>query len=373
MVRRPSALPILSPRHWGRRLCIGGALLLPALLIACTGVTVRNDPATTSGGTGHGYDVAVRVDPPSLQQGQKATINYAFTDRQTHKPTVNLPVVGGVTVHTVVVSHDLKWFHTGQAVGPVGGAYPVNLRFESADSYEMYAEFTSAYTPTEQLVYTHTLSFGTNPAALEEPITLPENTSAARGNVYYGVAVKLDNGSPTGDDQPLVYHVGQSARFHYTLTVGDQPVRELEPFNGALGHLFIISADKEEFAHLRAQEATGGAQGGTTLESGAGGGSGSQSGNPVGQVGMNTPAPGSDTAVPILSPTVDTRGVGTTATVPLVEAGPTAQATFVRPTGFGPELTFEHTFEKPGQYKAWLQFLYHGQVVTADYVVRVAP
>jgi len=369
MVRHLSALPILSPRH----LCIGGALLLPALLIACTGVTVRNDPPTTSG-SAHGYDVTVRVDPPSLQQDQKATINYAFTDRKTGKPTVNLPTVGGVTVHTVLVSHDLKWFHTGQAVGPVGGAYPVNLRFENADSYAMYAEFTSAYTPTEPLIYTHTLSFGANPASLEEKITLPENTSAARGNVYYGVAVKLDNGSPTGDGQPLIYRVGQPARFHYTLTVGNQPVRELEPFNGALGHLFIISADKEAFAHLRAQEATAGGLAGTALEPGAGGGSGSQSGNPVGQTGATTPAPGSDTAVPVVSPTVDSRsGVNTTATVPPVVAGPTAQATFVRPTGFGPALTFDHTFEKPGQYKTWLQFFYHGQIVTADYVVRVAP
>ncbi len=370
MVRRLSALPRLSPLRFG----IGSTLVLAALLPACTGTTVRNDPPSVGAAT-HGYDVVIRVDPPTtMQQGQKATINYVFTDRKTGKQTTTLPMVGGVTVHTVGVSHDLKWFHTGQAVGPVGGAYPVNLRFEGADSYEMYAEFTSAYTPTEQLIYTHTLSFGAGPASLEEKVTLPENTSTGQGNVYYGVAVKLDNGAPQADGQPLVYHVGRPARFHYTLSVGGQPTHELEPYNGSLGQLYIISADKEAFAHLRAQEAAP-AMGNAEIDPSAGGGSGSQSGNPAGGgAGMTTPAPGGDTPVPAAGPTADTRsGSASAVTPPASAAGPTAQATFVRPTGGGPDLTFEHQFEKPGQYKTWLQFLYHGQVVTADYVVRVEP
>ena len=39
---------------------------------------------------------------------------------------------------------------------------------------------------------------------------------------------------------------------------------------------------------------------------------------------------------------------------------------------YGPEIAFHHTFTTPGLYKVWGQFLdHHGQVITADFVVRV--
>ena len=39
---------------------------------------------------------------------------------------------------------------------------------------------------------------------------------------------------------------------------------------------------------------------------------------------------------------------------------------------YGPEIAFRHTFAAPGLYKVWGQFLdHHGQVITADFVVRV--
>jgi Cu+-exporting ATPase len=41
-------------------------------------------------------------------------------------------------------------------------------------------------------------------------------------------------------------------------------------------------------------------------------------------------------------------------------------------TTYGPEIAFHHTFAAPGLYKVWGQFLdHHGNVITADFVVRV--
>jgi hypothetical protein len=303
-------------------------------------VTVRDDPANVTGKSGPGYNIAVAVDPPSVQRGQKATINYKITDPKSGKNVVNLPAFGGVTVHTTLVSQDMKWFQTGAATSAVGLSYPINLRFAEPGSYAMYAEFTSAYTPTERLIYTHTLSFGENVPSLEAPLTLQETTSTDQGNLFHGVAVRLDNGTPIAVGQPIVYHVKQPALFHYTLAESGQPVRDIAPLQGALGHLYIISADKEEFAHLYARESAALAQG-AMPEPGAGGGTGASGGNPSGAT--ETPA-----------------------------AQPTAPAASGAPN-YGPELTFEHEFEKAGQYKVWLQFLYHGDIVTADYVVRVDP
>ncbi len=334
------------------------------LVAACNGPTVRHE--SSSAGQ---YAVEVHVDPPNLQDGQKATFSYGFTNTRTGKPEVALPVVYGGTVRTTLVNHDLTWFRTGVASGPVAGVYPVNLRFGPPDSYRLYSEFTSAYTPTARLLYTETTAFGQDAPSLEQPAALAP--SADLQSSFYGVVVKLDTGG--------ALRAGQPATFHYTLSqVGTgTPVRDANPLDGAAAHLYVISADGEEFSHLVAREPPTGAMNAEN-EPTSGGSSGSQSGNPL--------APGRPGATPIGggTPAVTPTIVGTTAptagTTALASgtAGPTAgtagQSAAATPTpapGLGPDLTFAPTFTKPGLYKAWLQFLYHGQVVTADYVVNV--
>lgn len=371
MLRRvsvPSAHPQRARAgHWA---AIFGALATVMLLAACVGPTVREDPESV----GH-YQVAVRIDPPMLQYGQKATLNYAFTDQATGKQVINLPAEGNTTVHATLVNHDLTWFRTGKAVGPVGGAYPVNLKFNDPDAYRVFVEFSSGYTPTERLLYTHTLAFGNTDASLEEPAHLTETFRQPDGTygpvTYYGVGVTLDTGGALKAKEP--------ATLRYTLTLGDTPVRDLSPFDGALGHLFIISADGEEFAHRLAREAAPGTQN-SMYGPTEGGAIGSTSGNPEspGQPGtVPTPATigaaGTETPSAGQTPTVGMTPSGASGTMtPSGDvAGPSAQATPNLGTGLGPDLTFEHEFEKPGAYKLWLQYLYHGVVVTADYVVCV--
>jgi hypothetical protein len=334
----PSAV---SPaRLAGRARRLAPATLVPLLLLAaCTSPTIRNDPPSVGN-----YEVSIRVDPPSLQYGQKATINYTFTDKTTGKQVTNLPLVQNATVHTVLVNHDMTYFRTGQAAAPVGGAYPVNLHFNDPDSYRLYAEFTTGYTPTQVLVYTHTVQFGLNAPSLEEPAPLVESP-APRQNTFYGVTVGLDTGGPI--------KAGESTTLHYTLTTAEtgQPVRDLDPYNSAAGHVYILSADGEEYEHLVAGESIAGL-GNAQYEPTSGGMTGSTSGNPV--------APGQPNATALPGEATPTTG-----------ATPAAGATPAPRPPLGPDLTFEHKFEKPGLYKAWLQFLWHGQVITADYVIRV--
>ena len=341
MLRRLSDPSAVWPaRLAGRARRLAPAIAVPLLLLAaCTSPTLRNDPPSVGN-----YEVSIRVDPPSLQYGQKATISYAFTDKTTGKQVTNLPLVQNATVHTVLVNHDMSYFRTGQASGPVNGAYPVNLHFGDPDSYRLYAEFTTGYTPTQRLVYTHTLQFGLNAPSLEEPAPLVESPTP-RQNSFYGVSVGLDTGGPI--------KANESTTLHYTLTTAEtgQPIRDLDPYNHAAGHVYIISADGEDYEHLVAAEAVAG-MGNAEIEPTSGGMTGSTSGNPV--------APGQPGATALPGEATPTTG-----------ATPAAGATPAPRPPLGPDLTFEHKFSKPGLYKAWLQFLWHGQVVTADYVVRV--
>jgi hypothetical protein len=53
------------------------------------------------------------------------------------------------------------------------------------------------------------------------------------------------------------------------------------------------------------------------------------------------------------------------------DAGQHGHEAAALPAKFGPELSFEYTFPKPGFYKVWVQFNQGGAVHTVDYVVEV--
>src|SRR6476469_8292363 len=191
MLRRVSRVSeSRTPPNAARRMLLGAALALAlGALAACDGPTFVDAPRAVGQ-----YDVSVLMDPPSLHQGQKATLTYSFVDQKTGKPAVDLPLLGGAIIQTTLVNHDMQWFRTGTSDAPTAGGYPVNLRFGGPDSYRVYSEFTSGYTPTQNLVYSHTISFGNNPPSLEKPAPLIE--SSANENVFYGVAVRLDKSAP---------------------------------------------------------------------------------------------------------------------------------------------------------------------------------
>jgi hypothetical protein len=113
--------------------------------------------------------------------------------------------------------------------------------------------------------------------------------------------------------------------------------------------------------------------------SGSGSGTGAESGNPS-QVA--TPASNGTAVAGQATPTIGTGGLepppaGTSTTAnatPGYHPLPTVPPSTSMGGGiYGPNITFEHEFEEPGLYKLWGQFLYRGQVLTADFVVRVTP
>jgi Cu+-exporting ATPase len=121
------------------------------------------------------------------------------------------------------------------------------------------------------------------------------------------LAPKTVEGVTVALQAPQTIRAGEEAGFTFTLTRDGQPVTDLEAYLGAAAHVAVVSADSSEFAHTH----------GEAGDHGHGGAAG--------------------------APT----------------------------TPFGPRVSFEHTFAKPGLYKVWGQFSYQGRVITVPYVVEV--
>jgi len=138
----------------------------------------------------------------------------------------------------------------------------------------------------------------------------PLTVGAATGtaaNLTPDTTPQTVNGLTVALKSPASVMAGTEATFTFTLTRDGQPVTDLTQYLGAAAHVAVVSADSSLFAHTHGEEGD------------------------------------------------HTHG-----------------AAAVAPTGtFGPEVSFTHTFERPGLYKVWAQFNREGQVMTVPFVIEV--
>jgi len=129
------------------------------------------------------------------------------------------------------------------------------------------------------------------------------------------LATKTIDGVTVALDVPHAITAGRAARFTYRLTRDGHPVTDLAPYLGAAAHVAIVSEDTRAFAHTHGEA--------------AGQGNGHAGHGAMAEMEMDTV-----------------------------------------PAAFGPEVTFTHSFARPGLYKIWGQFGYHGRVLTVPFVVQ---
>jgi hypothetical protein len=365
-----------------RGMALAVALCFSLTLAACVGPTIVTGRATAGP-----FNVRLKIDPPTMQAGQKATLNFFFTDpANNNAPVTNLALVHERPLQVFVVDRQLAYFKHDESAGvSASNSYPVNILFGHEGTYYMFAEFAPTVTvtdtvtgkkvpkPGDTVVYSSTITFGTAGQVQEEAAPLNEDLRPKNAG---GVSIAL---STTND-----LRAGQPAHFVFNLSELGTPIHTIASYLGGAGHLIILDAEGQHFAHVLAQESTGAggteSGGGTDLNQTEGMGTGAESGNPS---QVNTPAPNGSPVAGLGTATAPPGG-GATATLaaatattnptPGVHPLPTAPpSTSLGGGTFGPDITFEHEFEEPGLYKLWAQFLYRGQVLTADFVVRVNP
>ena len=223
-------------------------------------------------------------------------------------------------MHLIAVSQDLQSFqHLHPEPTGTAGEYRVEATFDKSGTHLLFDEFTRASGAT--VVQRDELTVGapgSSPAQLAVDLA-PKTIGSTRVVLAGADAVR----------------VGQEATLTFRLTDAStgQPIRDLQPYLGAPAHGVILSEDAVRFAHTHGEAVGAGAS-----DPGAHAGAYGSADHRQGDHQHAKPATGATQA-----------------------------------TGFGPEIALHHTFDAPGLYKLWGQFQTHdGQVITADFVVRVA-
>jgi Cu+-exporting ATPase len=187
----------------------------------------------------HDAGVDVHVDVPAdTRAGEPTRVTVSLTDAETGARFDDIGRSHEVWMHLIATRADLGTF-THVHPEPTGrpGELAVEMVFPSAGEYVMNTEFRLK----GEMGDVHdreTISVAGQPV---QPVTLAESSRAA---VVDGVRVELD-GDP---------HVGGTTDFTFRLsdaTTG-APVDNLRPYLAAAGHVVIMRADGQTFAHEHA-------------------------------------------------------------------------------------------------------------------------
>lgn len=245
-------------------------------------------------------------------------------DAESGAPVGDFEVVHDKLMHLIVVKKDLSWFNHLHPKHEGNGVFTVAATLPSGGDFKLYAD----YTPKggEQEVAPHELSVeGISPIGpklvadkatgawlTKKVIAHPEGEPQAKGGATYEVALM---------PMPAKLEVGKDAMLHFQVRdAKGQPIKDLQPYLGAMGHAVILSEDTKSFLHS----------------------------HPMAEGEEHDMSKMGDDKMDMSK---------------MKESAP--------PKSGGPDVMFHTNFPTAGLYKAWGQFMHKGKIITAPFVLNV--
>jgi Cu+-exporting ATPase len=204
----------------------------PAMSVMMTAEVPPTDAADA------GVDVRLGL-PTDAQPGKRTKLVVTLVDERTGKPIDDLTRTHEAWMHLIATREDLGTFaHVHPQPTGRPGQLAVDLTFPTPGRYIVNAEFRRQGEMGDVHVRQVLTVAGTAPA----PTVLTEGPRSA---VVDGIRVQLE-----GDAE-----AGRRSDLHYTLTdaATGRPVDDLQPYLAAAGHIVVMRADGQTFAHEHAE------------------------------------------------------------------------------------------------------------------------
>jgi len=183
------------------------------------------------------YPIDLELSPPNLRPNQTAHVRFFVRDPKTGATVRRFETVHEKVFHLFVVSRDLDYFAHVHPVLHANGALDVDLVVPRPGPYQLIADFLPAG-GAPQLVQRSFVTAGYTGPIGAVPVLAPDLGEKIDG----GIRVQLTPPrSVARREQLLTFEVADAAT--------GAPVRDLEPYLGATGHLLAASADLSTVFH----------------------------------------------------------------------------------------------------------------------------
>ena len=256
--------------------------------------------AELEGAGGREYKISVTTAPAAPRYGQPVELAFAVRDASSGALVRDFELVHEKLLHLVIVSEDLNWFAHLHPERGSDGLFRLRARFPHGGLFRLIADFTPAAGDNQVLQTPLRVSGpGVGKRAMAPSQRLTQRVGSYNVRLQVRPALRADRPS----------------LFTYTVTDGHgRPVRNLRPYLGAMGHLFMVKQDGSEVLHTHTLDA----------------------------------------------PTRMVR-----------EGEMTLTRAMATPTG--PSFTFKVTPPSAGLYKIWAQFQHGQQILTVPFALKVQP
>jgi YHS domain-containing protein len=247
----------------------------------------------------HEYTVELTTSPNPVA-GKPVELAFAVKYKESGKLVPELELIHERLFHLVMVTEDLRWFEHQHPERGADGIFRKTWTFPVPGEYLLYADFTPADGDNQVIPLPLTIGGGTG-----KSVPLVPDRKLAKQVGDYRIELKV-HGAPLRMERQAVL----------TYTIRDRqgrPVRDMQPFIGAMGHLLAISEGGKEVVHTHSVH-------------------------------------------------------------PTQEDGMEADAIRVTPamaTESGPSFSFKLTLPTGGLYKVWAQFLHRNRVITVPFTFHV--
>ncbi len=272
----------------------------------------------------HATKLLFAASPGEIPVGKPTTWILQINDAKSGAPVKDFSVVHDKLMHLIVVSRDLSWFNHIHPKYEGKGTFKVTTTLPRAGSYKLYAD----YTPKGQKQEVAPHEFATAGTAIstanasltpdrpngawitKQVMAHPEGEPDKKGGAMYEVALM---------PMPFPAKAGADTMLHFQVRdAKGTPIKDLQPYLGAMGHCVILSNDTKQYLHSHPMEA--GAEGQP---------------HDMSKMGDMSAMKHSDP-----------------------------------PKSGGPDVMFHTNLPAEGNYKAWGQFMHRGKIISAAFVVN---
>jgi plastocyanin len=223
-----------------------------AALFAVVGCTAERtplpadaDPARPSHGATHDHGnsdphgghvmakamLMVRTEPGDVQEGLPVTLQMMIHDDR-GAMVEEFEVIHEKKIHLIVVREGLDEFAHLHPELHADGSFSIEHTFPKAGKYRLYVDHKPAGQP--QATATGSVEVAGDVEAAAE--LMPNAPGRVQGD---GLAA----------DVAIEAGAANATMIRFQVLEGDEPVENLEPYLGAMGHLVVISADGAEYVH----------------------------------------------------------------------------------------------------------------------------
>jgi YHS domain-containing protein len=255
------------------------------------------------------YTVELETTPREPVAGRPVTMAFAIRYADSKELVREFERVHEKLLHALMVTEELSWFEHQHPVRGKDGIFRLTWTFPRPGRYRLYADFTPS--DGDNQVKPLDLTVGGGPA---KPLPLQPDRKLTKQIGDYRVDLRL---------RPASLRMEQAAILTYTIRDRrGRPIRDMQPFIGAPGHLIAISRDGKEVVHTHS-----------------------------------------------LRPTASPAMAKETGSAP--ETGH-VKVTPEMATEKGPAFSFKLTLPTGGLYKTWAQFMHGNRVITVPFAFQVA-